>query len=95
MPHGLRAGFVAELKELHYRNQHNPLFHEHELDHVQRLIDYLDVVETPHSESFDMPRLLNDFAMFYQQYDLRRNKDFVAAFPKLKEWYNGLQLQLN
>jgi hypothetical protein len=90
MPHSLRARFVAELKELHYRNQHNPLFHEHELDHLQRLIDYLDVVETPHSEAFDMPRLLNDFCEFFSQYDQRRDKDFATTFPKLKEWYQSL-----
>jgi organic radical activating enzyme len=90
MPHQLRAGFAAELKELHYRNQRNPLFHEHELDHVQRLIDYLDVVETPHSEAFDLPKLLNDFVEFYQQYDQRRGKDFATAFPKLNQWYQSL-----
>ena len=90
MPHSLRARFAAELKELHYRNRHNPLFHEHELDHLQRLIDYLDVVETPHSEAFDMPRLLNDFREFFSQYDRRRNRNFATTFPKLKEWYNSL-----
>ena len=95
MPHSLRASFASELKELHYRNQHNPLWHEHELDHVQRLIDYLDVVETPHSEAFDLTKLLNDFAQFFSQYDQRRGHDFAATFPRLKEWYNGLQLQLN
>jgi organic radical activating enzyme len=90
MPHSLRASFAAELKELHYRSQHNPLFHEHELDHVQRLIDYLDVVETPHSEAFDLPKLLNDFAQFFSQYDQRRARDFATTFPNLKEWYNSL-----
>ena len=90
MPHSLRARFAAELKELHYRNQHNPLFHEHELDHLQRLIDYLDVVETPHSEAFDLPKLLNDFAQFFGQYDQRRARNFATTFPKLKEWYNSL-----
>jgi hypothetical protein len=95
MPHSLRASFASELKELHYRNQHNPLWHEHELDHVQRLINYLDVVETPHSEAFDLTKLLNDFAQFFSQYDQRRGHDFAATFPRLKEWYNGLQLQLN
>lgn len=95
MPHSLRASFASELKELHYRNQHNPLFHEHELDHLQRLIDYLDVVETPHSEAFDMPKLVNDFRQFFSQYDHRRDKNFAVIFPRLKEWYNGLQLQLN
>jgi organic radical activating enzyme len=64
--------------------------HEHEVNHTQRLIDYLDVVKTPHSDAFDMPKLLNDFKQFYTQYDQRRSKDFGAAFPELKEWYNEL-----
>ena len=63
---------------------------EHERNHVQRLIDYLDVVKTPHSEAFELDKLRNDFKQFYQQYDQRRNKDFVATFPDLKEWYQTL-----
>ena len=64
--------------------------HEHEINHTKRLIDYLDVVKTPHSDTFDMPRLHNDFKQFYTQYDLRRGKNLVATFPELAEWYNGL-----
>jgi hypothetical protein len=64
--------------------------HEHEVNHTQRLIDYLDVVKTPHSDAFEMPKLLNDFRQFYTQYDQRRSKDFSAVFPELKEWYNLL-----
>jgi hypothetical protein len=66
--------------------------HEHEVNHTQRLIDYLDVVKTPHSEAFDSSRLLNDFKQFYTQYDQRRSKDFGAAFPELKEWYDSIQV---
>ena len=66
--------------------------HEHEINHLQRLIDYLDVVKTPHSEAFEMPKLLNDFKQFYTQYDQRRGKDFGAAFPELKEWYDSIQV---
>jgi organic radical activating enzyme len=66
--------------------------HEHEVNHTQRLIDYLDVVKTPHSEAFDRPRLLNDFRQFYTQYDQRRSKDFGLAFPELKEWYDSIQI---
>ena len=66
--------------------------HEHEVNHTQRLIDYLDVVKTPHSEAFDMPKLLNDFKHFYTQYDQRRGKDFSAAFPELQEWYDTIQV---
>ncbi len=68
----------------------NPLMQEHEINHTQRLIDYLDVVKTPHSDAFDMPKLLNDFKQFHTQYDHRRSKHFGIAFPELKEWYNSL-----
>jgi hypothetical protein len=64
--------------------------HEHERNHVQRLIDYLDVVKTPHSEAFDQVSLLNDFRQFYTQYDQRRGQDFARTFPNLKTWYNTL-----
>ena len=68
------------------------VIHEHEINHTQRLIDYLDVVKTPHSEAFDMPKLLNDFKQFYSQYDQRRGKDFASTFPELKEWYDSIQV---
>jgi len=66
--------------------------HEHEVNHTQRLIDYLDVVKTPHSDAFEMPKLLNDFRQFYTQYDQRRSKDFGITFPELKEWYDSIQV---
>jgi len=69
----------------HWTN--NVMLQEHERNHVQRLIDYLDVVKTPHSEAFDRPKLLNDFKQFYTQYDQRRNKNFAETFKNLKEWY--------
>jgi organic radical activating enzyme len=72
----------------HWTN--NVMLQEHERNHVQRLIDYLDVVKTPHSEAFDRPKLLNDFKQFYTQYDQRRNKNFVEIFPELKDWYQLL-----
>jgi organic radical activating enzyme len=75
--------FLASIKE-------SILYHEHEHNHLQRLIDYLDVVKTPHSEAFEMPKLHNDFKQFFTQYDQRRGKDFVATFPNLKEWYQTL-----
>ena len=61
-----------------------------EVSHVQRLIDYLDVVKTPHSEAFDLPRLRSDFKNFYKQYDERRGKDFAKTFARIGEWYRGL-----
>jgi hypothetical protein len=72
------------------RLEQHATLEEHEINHTQRLIDYLDVVKTPHSESFEMPKLLNDFKQFYTQYDQRRKKDFAKTFPRLTEWYNDL-----
>jgi organic radical activating enzyme len=86
----LRDQYRVRLQEWLYKNRANPYLHEHEVNHTQRLIDYLDVVKTPHSEAFDLPKLHNDFAKFYAQYDQRRDKDFVKTFPALKEWYKKL-----
>ena len=75
--------------------------HEHEINHTQRLVDYLDIVKTPHREAFEKPKLLNDFKHFYTQYDQRRGKSFQQAFEGLQafgipahtqllDWYNSL-----
>jgi len=93
LPDHIRNGYRLQLEAWLFHNRQNPCLHEHEINHVQRLIDYLDVVKTPHSETFDMPRLLNDFGQFYTQYDQRRNKNFGLAFPNLKEWYDSIQIQ--
>jgi organic radical activating enzyme len=90
LPDNLRTQYRDRLQDFLTRNQDNPYMHEHELNHLQRLIDYLDVVKTPHSDTFDMPSLLNDFKQFYTQYDTRRNKNFTETFPALADWYNTL-----
>jgi organic radical activating enzyme len=86
----LRQHYALRLTNwLNIWNNHIGL-HEHERDHVQRLINYLTVVETPHSEAFDRASLHNDFREFYSQYDQRRNKDFASTFPNLIDWYKTL-----
>jgi hypothetical protein len=90
LPDALRMMYKDRLQDFLDRNRNNPYMHEHEINHLQRLIDYLDVVKTPHSDAFDMPKLHNDFKEFFSQYDQRRNKNFVNTFPKLANWYNTL-----
>ena len=58
--------------------------HEHEREHVKRLVDYLNQEVTPDN------KLLSDFKQFYQQYDHRRGKDFKYTFTQLTDWYNTL-----
>jgi organic radical activating enzyme len=93
LPDEIRTDYKIRLEEFLNRNRNNPFLHEHEINHLQRLVDYIDVVKTPHNEAFELSKLRNDFWQFYEQYDRRRNKNFTKTFPKLKEWYDSLQLQ--
>jgi hypothetical protein len=90
LPNDLRAQYRNRLADTLNKYKGSSLFHEHEHNHLQRLIDYLDVVKTPHSEAFDISKLHNDFREFYRQYDRRRNKDLELTFPTLKEWYSKI-----
>jgi organic radical activating enzyme len=74
------------------RWQHSDRLHQHELNHVRRLIDYLDVVKTPHSDAADVATLRKDFYNFYAQYDQRRGKDFRKTFPNLASWYDSISI---
>ena len=85
LPYEIRKTCVDRLKEIDQSEMH-----DWEQGHMTRLIEYLQVVETPHSESFEMPKLHNDFKKFYQQYDVRRNKNFETTFPELNDWYEKL-----
>lgn len=86
----LRNKFKQQLIDFVVEHKGHGYLHEHEINHTLRLIDYLDVVKTPHSEAFELSKLHNDFKEFYRQYDQRRGKDFAQAFPELKEWYQSL-----
>ena len=90
LPDIIRTQYKNNLKIWLGLNQGSPLMHEHEINHMQRLIDYLDVVKTPHSEAFELDKLRSDFRQFYQQYDQRRGKNFISTFPVLSDWYQSL-----
>jgi hypothetical protein len=53
-----------------------------EVDQINRLIDYLDIIKTPHRNTAEQPKLYNDFRSFYEQYDQRRGKNFRTTFPQ-------------
>jgi hypothetical protein len=90
LPDHLREQFKGDLTQWLVDHRGYSYMQEHEINHTQRLIDYLDVVKTPHSDAFEMPKLHNDFREFYRQYDQRRGRDFAEYFPELKEWYQSL-----
>lgn len=90
LPEHLRSKYKDQLQSWLNTFENHVFLHQHERDHVQRLIDYLDIVKTPHSGAFDLQTLQKDFKSFYQQYDQRRGKNFTETFPSLKDWYESL-----
>lgn len=61
-----------------------------EHDGIKRLISYLREVEEGHSHTSSLESRRRDFRSFFTQYDERRGKSFVEAFPMLADWYNDL-----
>ena len=88
LPDDLRNLFKTNLEKF-LRNNEKYLEHM-EVNHTQRLIDYLDVVKTPHAGAATQEKLQKDFKTFYSQYDHRRGKNFVETFPIIGQWYNEL-----
>lgn len=92
LPHNLRNQFRGDLEQWLVSHRGRSYLQEHEINHTQRLIDYLDMVKIPHREAFDLPKLHNDFRQFYSQYDQRRGKNFSQYFPELRDWYDSIQI---
>jgi hypothetical protein len=88
LPDEIRTHYSQVLRD--WAVTHTDQLQEHERNHVQRLVDYLDVVKTPHSEAFELETLRKDFYSFYTQYDQRRGLCFSTAFPELTDWYKTL-----
>ena len=90
LPDEIRTTYKIKLQTWFDRNKDNALLHQFELNQVQRLIDYLDVVKTPHMGAAEQSVLQKDFKQFFTQYDQRRNKNFIETFPALADWYTTL-----
>jgi len=88
LPDDLRNKFKLDLEK--FLRQFGSLLEEMEINQLQRLVDYLDVVKTPHAGAAEREKLQKDFKIFYSQYDKRRGKDFEKTFPIIGEWYRGL-----
>jgi len=66
-----------------------------EREQTQRLIDYLDVIKTPHKNVKDIEQNRRDFKQFYAQYDVRRGKSFRNTFPpEFVAFYDSIQTEL-
>jgi hypothetical protein len=88
LPDDLRNKFKGDIQK--FLNNNVKHLEHMEVNQTQRLIDYLDVVKTPHAGAATQEKLQKDFKAFYSQYDKRSGKDFAKTFPIIGEWYNGI-----
>jgi organic radical activating enzyme len=90
LPDELRTQYRTNLSNFYQAHKDTGVCHGFEIDQLKRLIDYLDVMITPHAGAAEQSVLQQDFKNFFAQYDQRRGKDFCNTFPELAAWYNQL-----
>jgi organic radical activating enzyme len=61
------------------------------VNQIYRLCEYLREVTTGHRFSSDVRHRQRDFKSFYQQYDVRRGKNFLETFPELEDWWERVR----
>ena len=84
-----RAQVMQDWLDKNWKNGENG-FMDIERDGLIRLIEYTKSVDTGHEFTSSLESRIRDFRSFYQQYDKRRGKDFLKAFPELTSWYLDL-----
>jgi hypothetical protein len=93
LPDDIKTRLHKKLKDWFIVNKQSELFSINEKAQIQRLIDYIEVVNRGHvTTELDNTSQYHDFKSFYQQYDERRGKNFVETFPELKEWYESIEV---
>lgn len=94
LPDDIKAELHAKLKVWYEEHKTSPLLVSGELSQIQRLLDYIEVLDKGHvTVTDDKSLLFHDFKSFFTQYDQRRGKSIVETFPRLAEWYNNIELQ--
>lgn len=75
------------------KNRSHPMLHDIERAGIERLINYLGLVQVPHGRTSSLESRWRDFKSFFSQYDQRRKKSFSTTFPSaLTDWYETLPL---
>jgi organic radical activating enzyme len=89
--------YVHDKLKTWFNNEENlSLLHEGEVAQIQRVIDYVEVVDKGHiATENEMEKHFHDFKSFYEQYDKRRGKNFCETFPELADWYNSIEVDRN
>jgi hypothetical protein len=93
LPDDIKHDLHGKLSMWWRKHKKNPLINMHEGAQIQRLIDYIEVVNRGHvSTETDTEMQYHDFKSFYVQYDIRRNKNFQETFPEIADWYDSIEI---
>lgn len=95
LPSTIRTERKIHLENWIIAHKDDPFVHEMERVSLERLVDYLDVVKTPHQDSSSPEIMAQDFKKFFNQYDQRRGKNFHHSFsdvPDLLSWFDGVKI---
>ena len=93
LPDEVKLMLRNKLENWYKDNKDSKLFSVNEKSQIERLIDYLEVVNRGHNTTeLEKGLQFHDFKSFYVQYDIRRNKNFTETFPELKEWYESIEI---
>jgi len=94
LPDHIKKHLKDKLEAWYETVKNNQYWHEFEKASIERLIDYLDVVDAPHRRTSNKMTLWRDFKTFYAEYDKRRNKS-LSVFPAiLTDWVDQLPITI-
>lgn len=90
LPDILRDQAHDKLQNWYENNKSDPNLMFTEKSDIERLISYVDIIETPHLYDTDLDKNRRDFKRFYEQYSKRRDKN-IDVFPEeFLQWFNSL-----
>ena len=90
LPDHIKDYLRNKLSDWYEDNKDRDYWHDFEKASIERLIDYLEVVDAPHRRTSDKMTLWRDFKTFYAQYDTRRGKT-LDVFPEiLTDWVDTI-----
>ena len=91
LPDDLRNKFKSDIEK--YLTTNEKWLEGMEINQTQRLIDYLDVVKTPHAGAATQDKLQKDFKTFYSQIRQKIWKGFREDFPnnrRMVSWHMSM-----
>ena len=92
LPEHIRQRISHDIELWYMENKDNPHLNAMEKGDIERLINYVKVVQQGHDyHDFDWEANVRDFKRFYSQYDKRRDRT-IEVFPEdFLEWYNKIE----